>query len=65
MSRPGEIIVSQSVVYAHLDFWPPIVMSAIAGSATLVGGLIVYCLPSRPSNEVIGSSLAFAAGIYV
>ena len=48
-----------------IEWWRPLFLSLVAGSATLVGGLIVFVLPNRPSHAAIASALGFAAGVMV
>lgn len=49
---------------AHpVDFTYPILLSALAGSATGVGGLLVYLLEDVPSDKTIALALAYAAGV--
>lgn len=43
--------------------WAPVLYSAFAGSATAVGGAVVYVLQDAPSDAVIAFVLAFAAGV--
>jgi zinc transporter ZupT len=41
----------------------PVLLSAIAGSATGIGGLIVYAMDDLPSDRAISFVLSFAAGV--
>ena len=45
------------------NLYLPLLLSAIAGSATALGGLVVLCLSSLPSQRTISLVLAFAAGV--
>jgi zinc transporter ZupT len=45
------------------SLWGPVLMSFIAGSATTLGGLIVYTQKELPSELTIARVLAFAAGV--
>ena len=48
-----------------LPLWGPLLQSLVAGLATTVGGLAVYCLPAGAAvpPRLIAGSLAFAAGV--
>lgn len=41
----------------------PVILSAIAGSATGIGGLAVFFLPTLPPDHVISLSLSIAGGV--
>jgi zinc transporter ZupT len=45
------------------DVWGPVLLSALAGSATGVGGLLVYVMGDVPSDRTIAFALAYAAGV--
>ena len=59
MPPPGGAAVDG----AAASLWIPVLMSALAGSATGLGGLIVFCLSEVPSDRVISFVLAYAAGV--
>jgi zinc transporter ZupT len=50
---------------SDLELLRPLLSSFIAGLATTVGGLVVFCMNSSPSPILIAFFLAFAAGIMI
>ena len=46
-----------------VDLLTPVLLSAFAGSASALGGLVVLCLRDQPSDGAISLVLAFAAGV--
>ena len=47
------------------DIAGPVLLSALAGSATGVGGLLVYCFRDVPSDQSISLALSYAAGVMI
>lgn len=48
---------------AETDVAGPVLLSALAGSATGLGGLLVYFMHDVPSDRTIAFALAYAAGV--
>jgi len=54
---------SASTSSGAADLLTPVLLSAFAGSASALGGLVVLCLRDQPSDGAIALVLAFAAGV--
>ena len=46
-------------------FYMPVLLSCLAGSATVLGGALVLCLDRAPSDSLLAATLSFAAGVMV
>jgi zinc transporter, ZIP family len=48
-----------------IDLFEPILASFVAGSATAIGGLIVFLMRRAPNDRQVSFSLAFSAGVMI